>query len=198
MMALFTTRRFRAIALTPVDAPSLQAFFHANPEYFLAVTGAPALPTEAHDEIVTPPPADFAWTDRWVMAFTNREGATVAMANVTSDLPAPGVWHIGLFIVATPAFATGLAAELHDALLDWARARGARWMRLGVVAGNERAERFWRRRGYVETRVRDGIAMGARVNSVRVMVRPLDGGRVDDYLALVARDRPDALMESPQ
>jgi ribosomal protein S18 acetylase RimI-like enzyme len=108
------------------------------------------------------------------------------------------VWHIGLFIVATQAFGTGLAAELHDALLDWARAHGARWMRLGVVAGNERAERFWRRRGYVETRVRDGIAMGARVNSVRVMVRPLDGGRVDDYLGLVARDRPGPNMEAPQ
>lgn len=197
-MDLFTTDRFRAIALSPGDAPSLQAFLDANPEYFLAVTGAPALPTEAHDEIATPPPADFAWTDRWVMAFRDADDVTVAMANVTSDLPAPDVWHIGLFIVATRLFGTGVAAELHAALVDWARARGARWMRLGVVQGNARAEGFWRREGYVETRVRDGIAMGARVNSVRVMVRPLDGGRVDDYLAVVARDRPDPLVEGSQ
>src|SRR6186713_2467782 len=95
-MDLFTTDRIRAIALTPADAPSLQAFFDANPEYFVAVTGAPALPTEAHDEIVTPPPADFAWTDRWVMAFRDADDMTVAVANVTSDLPAPNVWHIGL------------------------------------------------------------------------------------------------------
>jgi GNAT superfamily N-acetyltransferase len=195
-MELFNTERHRAIALTPADAPSLQAFFDANPEYFLAVTGAPALPTEAHDEIVTPPPSDFAWTDRWVMAFRDADDVTVAMANVTADLPAPNVWHIGLFIVATHAFGTGVAVALHEALLDWARAHGARWMRLGVVQGNARAERFWRREGYVQTRVRDGIAMGARVNSVRVMVKPLDGGRVDDYLALVARDRPDPLMEA--
>jgi len=197
-MALFTSDRFRAIALTPADAPLLQAFFDANTEYFQAVTGAPALPTEAHDEIVTPPPADFAWTDRWVMAFRDADDVTVGMANVTSDLPAPNVWHIGLFIVATGVFGTGVAAELHDALLHWARAHGARWMRLGVVQGNERAERFWRRRGYVETRLRDGIAMGARVNSVRVMVKPLGGGRIDEYLALVARDRPDPLMEKAQ
>ena len=197
-MALFTTDRFRAIALTPADVPSLQAFFDVNPEYFLAVTGAPALPTEAHDEIVTPPPADFAWTDRWVMAFRDADDVTVAMANVTSDLPGPNVWHIGLFIVATRVFGTGVAAELHAALLDWARARGARWMRLGVVQGNARAERFWLREGYVETRVRDGIAMGARVNTVRVMVKPLDGGRIGDYLAVVARDRPDPLMEKAQ
>jgi len=196
-MALFTTDRHRAIALAPADAPSLQAFFDANPGYFVAVTGAPALPTEAHDEIVTPPPSDFAWTDRWVMAFRDADDVTIAMANVTSDLPARDVWHIGLFVVATHAFGTGLAAELHDALLDWARAHGARWMRLGVVAGNARAERFWRREGYVQTRVRGGIAMGARVNTVRVMVKPLDGGRVDDYLAVVARDRPDPAEELP-
>ena len=197
-MELFITDRYRAIPLSLADAPSLQAFFDANPEYFVAVTGAPALPTEAHDEIVTPPPADFAWTDRWVMAFRDADDVTVAMANVTSDLPAPNVWHIGLFIVATRAFGTGLAAKLHDALLEWARTHGARWMRLGVVAGNARAERFWLREGYVETRVREGIAMGARVNSVRVMVKPLDGGRVDEYLALVARDRPDPPMEESQ
>ena len=40
--------------------------------------------------------------------------------------------------------------------------------------------------------------MGARVNSVRVMVKPLDGGRIDDYLALVARDRRDPLTEEPR
>jgi GNAT superfamily N-acetyltransferase len=190
-MVLFTTQHYRAVQLFADDAPALQAFFDANPDYFIAVSGAPAGPTEAHDEITTPPPSDFAWTAQWVMAFCDENDATVAMANVTSDLPAADVWHIGLFIVATHAFGTGLAADLHDALVGWARAQGARWMRLGVVKGNERAERFWARRGYVEMRVRDGIAMGARVNSVRVMVKPLDHNGLDDYLARVVRDRPD-------
>ena len=195
-MALFTNHHFRAVQLAADDAPALQAFFDANPEYFIACTGEPAGPTEAHDEIVTPPPADFAWTDRWVMAFRDADDVTVAMANVTSDLPAPNVWHIGLFIVATRAFGTGVAGELHDALLGWARAQGARWMRLGVVKGNERAERFWARQGYVEMRVRDGIAMGARANSVRIMMKPLDGGRLEDYLARVPRDRRDPAVEA--
>ena len=32
--------------------------------------------------------------------------------------------------------------------------------------------------------------MGQRVNELRVMVKPLDGGQIADYLAMVPRDRP--------
>ena len=65
-------------------------------------------------------------------------------------------------------------------------------MRLGVVEGNARAERFWERCAFTEVRKRHDIEMGARTNTVRVMARPLDGGTVREYLALVARDRTGA------
>jgi ribosomal protein S18 acetylase RimI-like enzyme len=68
---------------------------------------------------------------------------------------------------------------------------GAQWARLGVVAGNARAEKFWERLGYVEVRRRRGVQMGRRTHDVRVMVKPLAGGRFAQYLSLVARDRPD-------
>jgi hypothetical protein len=61
-----------------------------------------------------------------------------------------------------------------------------------VVQGNQRAERFWAACGYVQVRTRDGLQMGRRTNSVRVMVKPLDGGTLDEYLALVPRDRPES------
>ena len=80
---------------------------------------------------------------------------------------------------------------LHDGLVQWAIANGMRWIRLGVVSGNARAERFWTKRGYVDLRMRTGIKMGTRVNDVRVMVKPLTSATLDDYLALVPRDRPD-------
>jgi hypothetical protein len=34
--------------------------------------------------------------------------------------------------------------------------------------------------------------MGRKTNVLRVMVKPLAGGSVDEYLALVERDRPSA------
>jgi GNAT superfamily N-acetyltransferase len=115
----------------------------------------------------------------------------VAMANVVTDLLATGVWHIGLFIVATARHGCGEARVLYRGLEDWARSHGAAWMRLGVVRGNARAERFWESLGYLETRTREGIEMGRRVNTVRVMVKPLAGGTLEQYLALVPRDRPE-------
>ena len=60
------------------------------------------------------------------------------------------------------------------------------------MTGNTRAERFWEKLGYREVRRREGIEMGKRVQTVRVMVKPLAGGSLPAYLALVARDWPEA------
>ena len=65
-------------------------------------------------------------------------------------------------------------------------------MQLGVVAGNSRAERFWEKCGFVEVRKREGMAMGTKINTVRVMVKPLGGGALAEYLAGVERDNPHA------
>ena len=53
-----------------------------------------------------------------------------------------------------------------------------------------RAERFWVRQGYQQVRLREGVEMGRLTNSLRVMVKPLGGHTVEDYLRLVERDRP--------
>ena len=69
------------------------------------------------------------------------------------------------------------------------KAGGAKWLRLGVVAGNTRAERFWEKCGYREVRTREGVRMGERLNTLRVMMKPLGRGSVDEYLQLVPRDQ---------
>ena len=45
--------------------------------------------------------------------------------------------------------------------------------------------------GYREVRLRRGVPYGKNVNDIRVMVKPLAGGSLADYLAAVARDRPE-------
>ena len=107
------------------------------------------------------------------MGFAAGSDDFVAMVNVVSDLLAPGVWHIGLFIVETRAHGNGMARSLMRELEQWAVGRGANWLRLGVVEGNSRAERFWEKCGFVEVRRREGLPMGTKVNTVRVMVKPL-------------------------
>ncbi len=182
----------RVLRIGVAELPLLQQFFDANPAYFVSVQGEPAAAHEAHDEVHGELPADFSFTEKLVLGWQQADGALAAMANVVTDLLATRVWHIGLFIVAIARHGSGDAQALHGSVERWAFSNGARWLRLGVVQGNQRAERFWAACGYAQVRMREGLVMGQRTNSVRVMVKPLDDGTLDEYLALVPRDRPEA------
>jgi len=184
--------------LLPQDAPALQAFYEANPEYFLIVDGAPPPSTAAADDLADRPPPDMPWRERWFLGITEETdapstghpGSLVAVAEVVSDLLATGVWHIGLLIVATPQWGSGLAGRVVQGLEDWARRAGAHWMRLGVVTVNARGLRFWQKQGYTVVRVREQVPFGAQTHQVLVMVKLLRERSLADYLARVPRDRP--------
>jgi GNAT superfamily N-acetyltransferase len=188
--SLFDAGALRAIELGTGDVPALQRFFETNPEYFLNVTGQPPAADEALHELQDEPPPDVTLRRTWPLGFVDDAGTLMAMANVASDFMADGVWLIGLFIVASPLHGTGTSEAIYRALESWIRGRGARWIRLAVVAGNAKPERFWPKVGYAEVRRRSGVEMGRRVNTLRIMVKPLAGGGVAEYLELVARDRP--------
>jgi GNAT superfamily N-acetyltransferase len=192
--------RWRVAVCDERDAARVQAFYDANPAYFSSVSGKPALPTDGLDDLRQQPPADWPWTGRWYVGFFDAEDHLAAVADITSDLLAPGVWHLGLLIVETARHGRGDAHAVYRALEDWARANGAAWMRLGVVQGNVRAEAFWARQGYVQTRLREGIAFGELTRTVCVMVKLLgnlgvassEGDSIEQYLTIVPRDRPES------
>ena len=48
----------------------------------------------------------------------------------------------------------------------------------------------------VQTRTRSGVEMGKLTNTLRVMVKPLASGTLEQYLSLVERDRPE-LQNAP-
>lgn len=193
-MTLFATDRFSARMASEADVPALQTFFEANPGYFVTVNGVPVRPDEARQEFDDEPPPHMPYTDRSLLMIDAPDGTLLGMVHVLSDFLAAGVWHIGLFIVATPLHGSGIASEIYGALETWMVASGAQWSRLGAVVGNARAERFWHRCGYVELRQRRDVQMAARVNDVRVMVKPLAGGQFGDYLSRVPRDHPDSTL----
>jgi RimJ/RimL family protein N-acetyltransferase len=187
---LFEGPGFRALECGEADVPALQRFYEENPEYFLIVSGEGPHAGQGREEFEELPPPDLAYERKWTIRFVDAGGALLAFAVIVSELPAPGVWHIGLFIVATRLHGTGEAKSFHKALEEWARENGAQWLRLGVVVGNARAERFWERMGYVEARRREGVRAGHRVNTVRIMLKPLGSESLPDYLARVPRDQP--------
>jgi ribosomal protein S18 acetylase RimI-like enzyme len=177
------------LELTLEHAPLLQKFFEDNEAYFLATSGEPAGPGEAIEEIVSELPLGWAHTKKLVIGYIDDRGGLVAMANVITDLLASSVFHIGTFIVATIRHGSGDAQTLYRGLESWSFENGAAWMRLGVVSGNVRAERFWSSMGYMPVRRREGVEMGRRTVSVQTMFKPLRGGTLECYLSLVPRDR---------
>lgn len=177
------------VDLLPDGEQTLQRFFEANPLYFLAVHGSPAQPDEAHEELFEELPAGWSYTKKFVFGYRNDDGELAAMVSVVSDLLANRVWHIATFIVETPRHGTGDAQVIYDALEAWALRNGAHWLRLGVVQGHARAESFWARRGFVQVAQREGVEMGLRTNTIRVMVKALLGQSVAEYYSLVERDR---------
>lgn len=182
----------RVVELLGCDEAELQQFFEQAPDYFIAVNGEPATPTEAREELRGQLPAGWHCSRVYWLGYRDAQGHLVAVVNIAADLLAAGVWHIGLLLVHTRWHGSGLAQRLHADLEAWAVAKGAQWLRLTVVVGNTRAERFWPRLGYVQVRTREGITMGRQVNRVSIQVKPVGQGTIDGYLALVVRDRPGA------
>jgi GNAT superfamily N-acetyltransferase len=191
---LFSAGEWRACELDAEAIPALQAFFASNPEYFIAVNGMPPRDDEAQQEFDDLPPPSMTFEKRWMLGFVDTSERLVGMAYVLSDFLAKGVWHIGLFIVATPLHGTGTSRVLYRNLEEWMRTSGANWIRLGAVVGNPRAERFWEKVGYAEVRRRSGVQMGNLTSTVRVFMKALGAGALDEYLRLVERDRPESTL----
>lgn len=180
----------RVVELLGCDEAELQQFFEQTPAYFVAVNGEPATPTEAREELLGQLPAGWHCSRLYWLGYRDAQGHLVAVVNIAADLLAAGVWHIGLLLVHSRWHGSGLAQRLHTDIEAWAAAKGGQWLRLTVVVGNTRAERFWLKLGYTQVRTREGITMGRQVNKVSIQIKPLGNGTIEGYLALVERDRP--------
>ena len=189
--SLFTAGTGAATQVSTAALPEVQRFLEANPEYYLRVAGEPPGPDAAKEELEALPPSEWDFERKSLLAFRDASGAIIGVAETVANLFAAGVWHIGLFIIATRLHGSGAAQLWYGALESWMRSQGGEWIRLGVAQGNTQAERFWERLGYLELRKREGVQLGERLLTIRVMMKPLTSRPVTDYLSLVARDRPE-------
>jgi ribosomal protein S18 acetylase RimI-like enzyme len=74
--------------------------------------------------------------------------------------------------VLPDAHGSGVAAALMAAVLDHARAAGARSVWLGVNQRNERAQRFYAKQGFAVTGTKT-FRLGAHLEADYVMARPV-------------------------
>lgn len=194
----FPCGRFAARQVGEDDLPALQAFYERNPGYFQLVEGAAPGPLRAREDLYGLPPMSWPFTRKLVLAFRDRDGAIVGAAEMIAGLFSPGVWNVGFFIAADALHGTGVPRALYAHLEGWMRSQGAQWLRLGVVKGNGRAERFWERMGYADVARRRDYPQGSLRHELRVMAKPLAGGTPEEYRELVPRDREAAAaLENP-
>ena len=186
----FTTGEFVARPAEREDTGEIQAFIESNPEYWLLTHGHPPLANDAAKSFDWHPPADMSYSEH--LSLLVRHSSTreiLAQIDVATDLLATGVYHLGFFMTATRTHGSGFAHRLYASYERWAIEHGARWLRLGVVEVNRRAEAFWRRVGYVELKRQDSYMLGDRSHVLITMAKPMPGERLREYLNAVPHDR---------
>jgi GNAT superfamily N-acetyltransferase len=172
------------------SAGELQLFYEANPQYWQLTHGRPPQPSEAAEGFDFRPPPDMTYTalPMWLIR-ARASKRIIGEVSVATDLLAPGVTHLGFFMVETASQGSGLADEIYAAYEAWAIQHGARWLRLGVVERHLRAQRFWYRHGYAEIARREVYVLGDLRHTLLVMIKPVLPNSVDEYLFQVPRDR---------
>ena len=179
----------RTVLLAQDDGPLVQSFYDSNPAYFVLLTGLPASKHAALDDLMALPPDDFPYKRKYFIGVIDADGQLLAVADVIENLLAAGVWHIGLFVVATALHGSGFAQRWFQNLKLWAQSQGARFLRLGVVQVNKRAHRFWEKAGFLPAKLRSGVDLGGHLHDVQVMVMPIEGADMATYYARVPRDQ---------
>lgn len=169
--ALAPCGHWRALDATCLDA--LQALFEASPRYFEMAYGHPARPQEAQRQWADTPPPHLPHGERRLEGLFDRHGRLLAFVESLDDMIAPGVAHLGFFIVHEAHWGTGLAGRVYRAWEAGAKARGADVVRLGVLQENLRGEQFWLSQGFLRLRERHGVEMGEKVHRLWVMAKPL-------------------------
>ncbi len=99
------------------------------------------------------------WTDgrwrkaaaHWTYFLAEREGKVVGMVSGGLNDAHPGThWLYGMYVTPSER-GTGIATRLVDAVVEWARARGATQLHLHVTGSVSRARAFYEKVGFVAT-----------------------------------------------
>jgi GNAT superfamily N-acetyltransferase len=150
------------------DASPIQALFDEDPEYFLGMNGR-NIPLE---EIRNALPPGHSRDDKFLYAL-EREARLAGMIDVIRGFPEPHTWYLGFLFIAKEFRGAHLGRNTLHALYNWARAHGAKAIRLGVVEDNARARWLYATEGFVFQAMREVDPAVNRLRRTLVLERRL-------------------------
>ncbi|ORC22061.1 hypothetical protein A7979_00660 [Rothia nasimurium] len=158
--------------LAPTQADLVQALYDQNPDYFLRISGRPAEPGSALENLTVFPPG-LSHSPILLGAFEG--GHLVGVLIAVVGFPSEEFAHVALALVDGQAQGRGVGSALHEAYLGAVRqCPGISTLRLGIVATNaEVAEPFWRALGYIPSGEVKDFSQGDVISTVEVFTRPV-------------------------
>ncbi|MBA3457262.1 MAG: GNAT family N-acetyltransferase [Deltaproteobacteria bacterium] len=127
---------------TTADGPAIQAVLDDDPATWELLEGAPLVPNEGELMLPLVPPGGTIANKHLFVA----EGACVI--DLYAGYPQPHIWYLGLIFLTRAIRGEGLGTRVLACLAAFVRAHGGTALRLGVVAENAAARRFYDRLGF--------------------------------------------------
>ncbi len=159
----------RLVPLRVEDAPRLQRVYEAAADYFHLVGEGDPPPTVAERALVEAS----AVPDRHIMGIVLNDDL-IGVLDFRLRYPAADTAHLGLILIVPAARGRGYGTLAMDIWETWLEVQTPiRKVRLGVVAHNRRAIRFWLERGYRMTGEARRIAVGSAAPRVLFMEKRL-------------------------
>jgi RimJ/RimL family protein N-acetyltransferase len=148
MEILFQVKDCYARQLTEHDLEALQTLCDRCTDYSELAEGVPTPSDAAHNILLRDRPPGKTIDDKIVVGLFANPEQMIGVVDIGRDYPEPGIWFIGLFLLAPTARNRGIGSCLFLALVDWATNLGASQIRIAVLEENTKGFRFWQRLGF--------------------------------------------------
>jgi GNAT superfamily N-acetyltransferase len=161
--------------LAETDGPAIASLYGECADYWTLVTGRPAGREAAANLLADRPPV-VPLSNKFVLGLRDKNLRLVAIVDALRDYPGPGVWWLGLLLLAPESRGLGLGGRLYAAFESWVAGQGASEVRLCVQVHNIGAHRFWQRLGFVASGSKQ-LTLDGLTSQVTIYSCPVRGER---------------------
>jgi RimJ/RimL family protein N-acetyltransferase len=158
--------------LTYQDVPRIQTFYVRCQDFFLFLTGEVPTLGAVKDLFEPVPPYQPKNAALYLGLF---QDTLIGVLKLDRDYPNVDEWFVSLLLIEPSKQNKGLGHAVVHGLETWLKAQGVKRLSLVVVEGNQAAQRFWQREGFMQTRALPPKALGKKTHVLLEFAKDLQG-----------------------